>query len=161
LWWATLGGVTVIEPPKEPGKTAIPRTPKVNSLEIGGVAVPVTDAVLTRAIDPNVLFGFTTPTFLPATRTAFRHRLGHSLGRNALHGSSVNLDDWETHDTRRLLPGLAVTVEPGAAAESPAPWAAAAGAPRALEQAPSCGSPPRRRGSDRVQVRTQIGEHES
>lgn len=44
---------------------------------------------------------------------AFRHRLGHSLGRNSPHGSSVNLDDWETHDTRRLLPGLAVTVEPG------------------------------------------------
>ncbi|MCX6081192.1 MAG: M24 family metallopeptidase [Chloroflexi bacterium] len=44
---------------------------------------------------------------------AFRHRLGHSLGRNAPHGQSVNLDDWETHDTRLLLPGLAVTVEPG------------------------------------------------
>lgn len=44
---------------------------------------------------------------------AFRHRLGHSLGRNFPHGQSVNLDDWETHDTRRLLPGLAVTVEPG------------------------------------------------
>jgi Xaa-Pro aminopeptidase len=44
---------------------------------------------------------------------AFRHRLGHSLGRNKPHGPSVNLDDWETHDTRELLPGLAVTVEPG------------------------------------------------
>ena len=44
---------------------------------------------------------------------AFRHRLGHSLGRNMPHGPSVNLDDWETHDTRSLLPGLAVTVEPG------------------------------------------------
>ena len=44
---------------------------------------------------------------------AFRHRLGHSLGRNHPHGQSVNLDDWETHDTRQLLPGLAVTVEPG------------------------------------------------
>ena len=43
----------------------------------------------------------------------FRHRTGHSLGRNRPHGQSVNLDDWETHDTRRLLPGLAVTVEPG------------------------------------------------
>jgi Xaa-Pro aminopeptidase len=43
----------------------------------------------------------------------FRHRLGHSLGRNMPHGQSVNLDDWETHDTRSLLPGLAVTVEPG------------------------------------------------
>jgi Xaa-Pro aminopeptidase len=44
---------------------------------------------------------------------AFRHRLGHSLGRNMPHGPSVNLDDWEMHDTRSLLPGLAVTVEPG------------------------------------------------
>jgi Xaa-Pro aminopeptidase len=44
---------------------------------------------------------------------AFRHRLGHSLGRNTPHGPSVNLDDWEAHDTRQLLPGLAVTVEPG------------------------------------------------
>lgn len=45
--------------------------------------------------------------------TAFRHRLGHSLGRNFPHGPSVNLDDLETHDTRTLLPGLGVTVEPG------------------------------------------------
>lgn len=45
--------------------------------------------------------------------SAFRHRLGHSLGRNFPHGPAVNLDDLETHDTRRLLPGLAVTVEPG------------------------------------------------
>ncbi|MBM3449556.1 MAG: aminopeptidase P family protein [Armatimonadetes bacterium] len=44
---------------------------------------------------------------------AFRHRLGHSIGRNVAHGRSVNLDDWETHDTRQLLPGLGVTVEPG------------------------------------------------
>lgn len=43
---------------------------------------------------------------------AFRHRLGHSLGTE-VHGDAVNLDGWETRDTRRLLPGLAVTVEPG------------------------------------------------
>jgi Xaa-Pro aminopeptidase len=43
----------------------------------------------------------------------FRHRLGHSLGREHPHGPTINLDDLETHDTRRLLPGLAVTVEPG------------------------------------------------
>ena len=42
----------------------------------------------------------------------FQHRLGHSLDRR-VHGSAVNLDDWETHDTRRLMPGLAVTIEPG------------------------------------------------
>jgi Xaa-Pro aminopeptidase len=42
----------------------------------------------------------------------FIHRLGHSLGRT-VHSNAVNLDDWETHDTRNLAPGLGVTVEPG------------------------------------------------
>ena len=42
----------------------------------------------------------------------FSHRLGHSLGRE-VHSNAVNLDDWETHDTRPLIPGLAVTIEPG------------------------------------------------
>ena len=42
----------------------------------------------------------------------FTHRLGHSLGVQ-IHGPGANLDDLETHDTRSLLPGLAVTIEPG------------------------------------------------
>ena len=42
----------------------------------------------------------------------FNHRLGHSLGRE-VHGNAVNLDGWETRDTRRVVPGLAVTMEPG------------------------------------------------
>lgn len=42
----------------------------------------------------------------------FNHRLGHSIGRE-VHGNAVNLDSWETHDTRRLMPGIAVSVEPG------------------------------------------------
>ncbi|WP_027483825.1 M24 family metallopeptidase [Deinococcus pimensis] len=42
----------------------------------------------------------------------FTHRLGHNLGV-LLHGPGANLDDLETHDTRRLTTGLAVTVEPG------------------------------------------------
>ena len=42
----------------------------------------------------------------------FTHRLGHSLGVD-VHGDAVNLDGWETRDTRSLLPGLAVTIEPG------------------------------------------------
>lgn len=40
------------------------------------------------------------------------HRLGHSLGREA-HGRGANLDDFETHDTRPLVPGIAFTIEPG------------------------------------------------
>ena len=42
----------------------------------------------------------------------FNHRLGHSLGRE-VHSNAVNLDSWETFDTRRLIPGIAVTIEPG------------------------------------------------
>lgn len=42
----------------------------------------------------------------------FVHRLGHSLGHE-VHSNGVNLDDWETHDTRQLIPGIGVTVEPG------------------------------------------------
>ena len=42
----------------------------------------------------------------------FSHRLGHSLGRE-VHGNAVNLDSLETRDTRELVPGIAVTIEPG------------------------------------------------
>lgn len=42
----------------------------------------------------------------------FSHRLGHSIGRE-VHGNAVNLDSWETRDTRRLIPGIATSVEPG------------------------------------------------
>jgi Xaa-Pro aminopeptidase len=40
------------------------------------------------------------------------HRTGHSLGET-VHGNGVNMDDYETHDDRRLLPGTGFTVEPG------------------------------------------------
>jgi Xaa-Pro aminopeptidase len=42
----------------------------------------------------------------------FIHRTGHSIGEN-VHGDGANLDDLETHDTRRLVPGLAFSIEPG------------------------------------------------
>ena len=42
----------------------------------------------------------------------FVHRTGHSLGEE-VHGNGAHLDDFETHDERRLLPGTGVTVEPG------------------------------------------------
>ena len=43
----------------------------------------------------------------------FIHRTGHSLGTESTHGDAAHLDDFETRDTRKLLPGIAVTVEPG------------------------------------------------
>lgn len=42
----------------------------------------------------------------------FVHRLGHSIDRS-LHGSGPNLDHLETRDTRRLIPGVGFSVEPG------------------------------------------------
>ncbi len=42
----------------------------------------------------------------------FVHRTGHSLGRE-VHGNGVHMDDYETHDDRRLLPGTGFTIEPG------------------------------------------------
>jgi Xaa-Pro aminopeptidase len=40
------------------------------------------------------------------------HRTGHSLGES-VHGNGVNMDDYETHDDRRVLPGTGLTIEPG------------------------------------------------
>ena len=40
------------------------------------------------------------------------HRTGHNLGES-VHGNGVNMDDYETHDDRRLLPGTGFTIEPG------------------------------------------------
>ena len=42
----------------------------------------------------------------------FVHRTGHSIDRE-LHGSGPHLDDYETHDDRRLMPGVGFSVEPG------------------------------------------------
>lgn len=40
------------------------------------------------------------------------HRTGHNLGES-VHGNGAHLDDYETHDERRLLPGTGFTIEPG------------------------------------------------
>ena len=42
----------------------------------------------------------------------FMHRTGHSLGEE-VHGNGVHMDDYETHDERRLIPGTGFTIEPG------------------------------------------------
>jgi Xaa-Pro aminopeptidase len=40
------------------------------------------------------------------------HRTGHSLGES-VHGNGANMDDYETHDDRRLIAGTGFTIEPG------------------------------------------------
>jgi Xaa-Pro aminopeptidase len=47
----------------------------------------------------------------------FIHRTGHSLGET-VHGNGVHLDDYETHDDRRLIPGTGFTIEPGVYTET-------------------------------------------
>ena len=42
----------------------------------------------------------------------FIHRTGHSIDRD-LHGSGPNMDDYEIHDERVLMPGVGFSVEPG------------------------------------------------
>ena len=43
---------------------------------------------------------------------AILHRTGHSLGEE-IHGNGAHLDDYETRDERRLMPGTGFTIEPG------------------------------------------------
>ena len=42
----------------------------------------------------------------------FTHRLGHSIGYE-VHGEAVNLDGFETQDTRGIIPGIGFSIEPG------------------------------------------------
>lgn len=42
----------------------------------------------------------------------FIHRTGHSIDRE-LHGSGPNIDNLETRDVRRLIPGVGFSIEPG------------------------------------------------
>jgi Xaa-Pro aminopeptidase len=42
----------------------------------------------------------------------FTHRLGHSIGFE-VHSEAVNLDGFETHDTRQIIPGVCFSIEPG------------------------------------------------
>ena len=42
----------------------------------------------------------------------FTHRLGHSIS-GEVHGDAVNLDSFETEDTRNIIPGICFSIEPG------------------------------------------------
>jgi Xaa-Pro aminopeptidase len=43
---------------------------------------------------------------------AFIHRTGHSIDR-ATHGMGPNIDNYETHEVRTLIPGVGFSIEPG------------------------------------------------
>ena len=42
----------------------------------------------------------------------FVHRTGHSIGED-IHGNGANMDNFETRDDRRIIPGTCFSIEPG------------------------------------------------
>jgi Xaa-Pro dipeptidase len=42
----------------------------------------------------------------------FTHRTGHSIGEET-HANGVNIDNFETRDSRRIIPGVCFSIEPG------------------------------------------------
>jgi Xaa-Pro dipeptidase len=42
----------------------------------------------------------------------FTHRTGHSIGEET-HGNGVNIDNFETRDSRPIIPGVCFSIEPG------------------------------------------------
>ena len=42
----------------------------------------------------------------------FFHRTGHSIG-TSVHGNGVNMDSYETRDSRHIIPRVAFSIEPG------------------------------------------------
>jgi Xaa-Pro dipeptidase len=42
----------------------------------------------------------------------FVHRTGHSIGEE-VHGTGANMDNLETHDERKVIPGTCFSIEPG------------------------------------------------
>lgn len=42
----------------------------------------------------------------------FTHRTGHSIARE-VHAAGANMDDFETHETRAVIPGTLFSIEPG------------------------------------------------
>ena len=43
----------------------------------------------------------------------FWHRTGHSIDARELHGSGPQIDNLESRDDRRLIPGVGFSIEPG------------------------------------------------
>jgi len=97
-------------------------TPPPEYLGIFGVACRARDAAVAFARDSfaagRECFGFEVD---DACRGVVRgagygdffvHRTGHSIGIQ-VHGNGVNIDNLETRDSRRLVPGICFSVEPG------------------------------------------------
>ena len=102
--------------------TGFSGTPPAEVARVFGVVVAGRDAALARVraaiAAGKAVHGFEVDRAARDVITAagygdrFIHRTGHSLGED-VHGNGVHMDDYETHDDRRLLDGTGFTIEPG------------------------------------------------
>ena len=118
LWGAEPGGI----PADQSWMAYLGRTPDARTLEVWNAVRDARDAALSLLREAHEagreLQGWEVDRAardLLAQRGlahGFVHRLGHSIDTE-LHGSGPNLDDLETRDERRILPGTGFSVEPG------------------------------------------------
>ena len=97
-------------------------TPSDEVVRVFGAVIEARDAAIQRARDAVAAGEKVTGAALDGaardviTRRGFgryfTHRTGHSIDLD-LHGSGPHIDDFETHDIRELLPGVAFSIEPG------------------------------------------------
>jgi Xaa-Pro aminopeptidase len=97
-------------------------TPPDDALRIAHVVIAARDAALSivrqRMEARSTLRGYEVDDVARATITAagygeyFVHRTGHNIGTE-VHGYGANMDNYETCDTRRILPGTSFSVELG------------------------------------------------
>ena len=97
-------------------------TPPDDARRIAHVVIAARDAALSlvrqRMEARSTLRGYEVDDVARATITAagygeyFVHRTGHNIGTE-VHGYGANMDNYETCDTRRILPGTSFSVEPG------------------------------------------------
>ena len=97
--------------------------PSARALEVWGAVRDARDAaiavlrerlasgapVVGAEADDAARAGITARGFGPA----FTHRTGHAIDARGLHGMGPNIDNLETRETRRLLPGVGFSIEPG------------------------------------------------
>lgn len=97
-------------------------TPPEAMSKVFGVVAGARDAAVARvqraAASGELLYGYQVD---DAAREVVReagfgeyffHRTGHSIGEE-VHGNGANMDNYETHDARRVIPRTCFSVEPG------------------------------------------------
>ena len=97
-------------------------TPTNEMRNVFGVVTGARDAGIKRVVDASAaglpLHGFEVDDavreFIDSRGygSFFTHRTGHSIGQE-VHGNGANMDNFETHDDRRVMPWSCFSIEPG------------------------------------------------